>query len=109
MWPHDIAADTDVNPIVVGVDGSYTAIRAARWAAAGAAQFDAPLRIVHAKPPLGHNPSDAIASLRASEMAAQWDASQFFRQLNMPSAPTFPPWSSPPPKSPHPPTRHWPS
>jgi nucleotide-binding universal stress UspA family protein len=40
-----------VSPVVVGVDGTHTAVRAARWAAAVAAKL-APLTIVHADPPL---------------------------------------------------------
>jgi nucleotide-binding universal stress UspA family protein len=35
-------------PIIVGVDGSFAAIRAARWASAIAERFEAPLEIVHA-------------------------------------------------------------
>jgi hypothetical protein len=54
----------NAGPIVVGVDGRFAAIRAARWAAAVAARIGAPLRIVHAKPALGHNPSDVIADPR---------------------------------------------
>ncbi len=56
------------SPVVVGVDGSRSAIGAARWAAAVAAKLAAPLRILHARPSLGHNISDAIADVRAVEM-----------------------------------------
>ena len=35
-------------PVIVGVDGSFAAIHAARWAAAIAERFEAPLEIVHA-------------------------------------------------------------
>ena len=63
-----------VNPVVVGVNGTYRAIRAARWAAAVAQKFAAPLHIVNAKPYLGHNLSDAVANLRAAEMTAQNDS-----------------------------------
>jgi nucleotide-binding universal stress UspA family protein len=35
-------------PVIVGVDGSFAAIRAARWASAIAERFEAPLEIVHA-------------------------------------------------------------
>lgn len=41
------------SPVIVGVDGSYTANRAARWAAAVADRFEAPLCIVHARPYVG--------------------------------------------------------
>lgn len=58
-------------PVVVGVDGSYPAIRAARWAAAVAQRMAAPLKIVNAKPYLGRNFSDAIANLRAAQIVAQ--------------------------------------
>jgi nucleotide-binding universal stress UspA family protein len=58
-------------PVVVGVDGSFTAIRAARWAAAVAESFAAPLLIVHASPSLSRNPFDAIAGVGAAEMAAE--------------------------------------
>lgn len=60
-----------VSPVVVGVDGTLAAIRAARWAAAAAAGLGAPLYIVHATPYLGRNFSDAIANLRAAAIAAQ--------------------------------------
>jgi nucleotide-binding universal stress UspA family protein len=63
-------------PVVVGVDGSFTAIRAARWAGAVAESFAASLLIVHARPSLGHNPVDPIADLRATEMAAQRQSSE---------------------------------
>jgi nucleotide-binding universal stress UspA family protein len=65
-----------VSPVIVGVDGTYTAIRAARWAAAVADRFGAPLCIVHAKSYLGHNPSDAIAGVRAAAMAEQEESAQ---------------------------------
>ena len=75
MLPRDLAnvsrSPDSTYTVVVGVDGSFAAIRAARWAAAVADELGAPLQIVHAKPILGHNPSDAIADLRAAEMAAQ--------------------------------------
>src|SRR5436190_24003262 len=52
-------------PVVVGVDGSTAAVRAAHWAAAVAVKFEAPLHIVHARPSLGHDFSDAVADIRA--------------------------------------------
>ncbi|BBZ17928.1 universal stress protein [Mycolicibacterium gadium] len=60
-----------VNPVVVGVDGTDNAMRAARWAAGVAHKLGTPLHIVHARPYPGHNPSDVIAAVRACEMSAQ--------------------------------------
>ncbi|GAA5107836.1 universal stress protein [Haloechinothrix salitolerans] len=45
----DRAADDDGNDIVVGIDGSASALAAARWAAVRARAWNAPLRLVHAK------------------------------------------------------------
>jgi nucleotide-binding universal stress UspA family protein len=59
------------SPVVVGVDGSVPAIRAAQWAAAVAEKFAAPLAIVHANPYLRHNLSDAADSIRAVEITEQ--------------------------------------
>jgi nucleotide-binding universal stress UspA family protein len=61
-------------PVVVGVDGSFAAIRAARWAGALAARLNAPLDIVHAMPSLGHNLTDAVAAIRAAAITEQRDA-----------------------------------
>ncbi len=63
-----------VNPVVVGVDGTDSALGSARWAAAIASKLGAPLHIVHARPYPGHNLSDAVAAARASEMAAAENA-----------------------------------
>lgn len=63
--------EDSVNPVVVGVDGTDNAMRAARWAAGVAHKLGAPLHIVHARPFPGHNPSDVIAAVRACEMSAQ--------------------------------------
>ena len=75
MLPRDLGNGSrtaeSTNPVVVGVDGSYVAIRAARWAAAVAVKLGAALRIVHARPSLGHDLTDAIADIRATEMEAQ--------------------------------------
>ncbi len=47
----------DDSPVVVGVDGSVSAVRAARWAAAQAAGRGLPLRLVHAYDiPVGYAP-----------------------------------------------------
>jgi nucleotide-binding universal stress UspA family protein len=72
MQPGDLGngsgpADS-ANPVVVGVDGSHASIRAACWAAAVAVKLQAPLNVVHARPSLGHNVTDAIADTRAMEM-----------------------------------------
>jgi nucleotide-binding universal stress UspA family protein len=64
----------DAPPIVVGVDGSPTAILAARWAGALAVRLDAPLDIVHAIPSMGHNLTDAVAAIRAAAITEQRDA-----------------------------------
>jgi nucleotide-binding universal stress UspA family protein len=65
-----------VSPVVVGVDGGFPAIRAARWAAAVAEKYSAPLHIVHGEPYLGHNLGDLAASLRAAAIAEQRESSQ---------------------------------
>lgn len=80
MSPRDLGNGSRTSqptyPVIAGVDGSFSAIRAARWAAAVAEKFAAPLQIVHAKPAIGHNLSDAIAGLRASEMTAQHESAE---------------------------------
>lgn len=63
-------------PVVVGVDGSASAVGAATWAAGLAARLGAPLHIVYAMPYLGHNFSDAAAAVRAAAMAGQQEAAQ---------------------------------
>jgi nucleotide-binding universal stress UspA family protein len=76
MLPRDLGEQAirlceETHPVVVGVDGSAAALRAARWASAVAKLLSAPLLIVHAGPSLGHNPTDAIAQLKAGAIAAQ--------------------------------------
>jgi nucleotide-binding universal stress UspA family protein len=66
MLPRDLVGNG--SSVVVGVDGSFAAIRAVRWAAAVAAMLEAPLHIVHCRPSLGHNFSDAVADIRAADM-----------------------------------------
>jgi len=61
-------------PVVVGVDGSFAAIRAGRWAAAVAEEFGAPLQILHLKP--DRTSSDAIADPTAAEMAARRESAE---------------------------------
>ncbi len=84
MLPRDLAngsrSSDSTYPVIVGVDGSFAAIRAARWAAAVAVKLGTPLHIVHAKPIIGHNLSDAIAGLRASEIAAQRESAEAILQ-----------------------------
>ena len=46
---------------VGGIDGAYTAIRAARWAAAVANGYEVPLPHRARDPYLGHNPAGAPA------------------------------------------------
>src|SRR6476619_570856 len=61
-------------PVVVGVVGSFAAIRAGRWAAADAEEFGAPLQILHLKP--DRTSSDAIADPTAAEMAARRESAE---------------------------------
>lgn len=53
-------------PVVVGVDESKSAIRAARWAAAVAHRFSAPLSIIYVKPRLSDDLSDEDAAALAT-------------------------------------------
>lgn len=68
------------SPVIVGVDGTYTASRAAQWAAAVAEKFAAALLIMHADPPLGHSISDAAAALLAEELTQQRQSSHAILQ-----------------------------
>ena len=61
-------------PVVVGVVGSFAAIRAGRCAAAVAEEFGAPLQILHLKP--DRTSSDAIADPTAAEMAARRESAE---------------------------------
>lgn len=59
---------TATKPIVVGVDGSPSAIHAARWAAAEAARRGTRLVIVHSSPPVPvHSPQVAVSTAEFSE------------------------------------------
>jgi len=63
------------DPIVVGVDGSEAALRAARWAAGEARIRKAPLRLVHACTPTdGQSPASMPPSMADMMVAAgrQW-------------------------------------
>lgn len=64
------------DPVVVGVDGSRGATGAARWAAAVADRFAAPLLIVHANPARGRGFSGGIAELEAAEIAVQRESAE---------------------------------
>jgi nucleotide-binding universal stress UspA family protein len=57
--PMSMPTDAEV---VVGIDGTECALGAVRWAAQEAARRDAPLRIVHAAPYLGHRPATGAVS-----------------------------------------------
>lgn len=62
--------------VVVGVDGSDTALDAARWASAVAARYGTSLHIVHAMPNAGPNLTDAAAAVRAAMMSYHRDYSE---------------------------------
>lgn len=63
-------------PVVVGVDGSAAARRAAQWAGALAAKLGAPLHIVHASPYPGHSLTDSAAAIRAAVIDEQRGAAE---------------------------------
>lgn len=65
-------------PVVVGIDGSDTAIHAARWAGAVAVRYRAPLRIVHALPSIGRNLTQTAAAMTAAMMSYQRDCTEIF-------------------------------
>jgi len=69
-----------VGPVVVGVDGTDAAIRAARWAAAVADKYAAPLRIVYADDVLAHLSAAAAGALPAAESAKLQRMSQAILQ-----------------------------
>jgi nucleotide-binding universal stress UspA family protein len=54
--------DPPAREVVVGVDGTESALGAVRWAAQEAARRDAPLRIVHAAPYLGRRATTGTTS-----------------------------------------------
>lgn len=66
------------NPVIVGVDGSDSAVAAARWAGALARRLDLPLKIVHALPIVGRNLNESAAAVRAAVMTYQRDTSEIF-------------------------------
>ncbi|MGE2713139.1 universal stress protein [Mycolicibacterium litorale] len=64
--------------VVVGIDGSDSALQAARWAAAVADACDAPLHIVHAMPSMGRNLTETAAAIQAAIMSYQRDSALIF-------------------------------
>ncbi len=56
-------------PVVVGVDGSDASVAAAKWAAAVAEKFDAPLELVNGMPGTGRPLTDAAQAIRAAALA----------------------------------------
>jgi nucleotide-binding universal stress UspA family protein len=66
----------NARPVVVGVDGTDSAVRAAKWAAAIADTFAAPLHIVQAMPDVGHLLFDAAAGVRAALIAEQRESAE---------------------------------
>lgn len=65
-------------PVVVGIDGSDSALQAARWAGAVAAACGAPLHIVHAMPSMGRNLTQTAAAIQAAIMSYQRDSALIF-------------------------------
>lgn len=60
------------SPVVVGIDGSEDSIRAARWAAAVAEEFDTSLLLVHSASTTGRFISDsAVVAIRAAAAVDQ--------------------------------------
>lgn len=64
--------------VVVGVDGSAAAHDAARWAGALAERFDAPLHLVHGKPKLGPNLTEAATVYRVALLQYHADNAEHF-------------------------------
>jgi nucleotide-binding universal stress UspA family protein len=52
------------SPVIVGIDGSTAALRAALWAVDEAVSRDTPLRLVHVVPAIGHDLDEALADAR---------------------------------------------
>jgi nucleotide-binding universal stress UspA family protein len=65
-------------PVVVGIDGSDSAINAARWAGAVAGKLGAPLHILHALPTLGRNLTESAGAMLAAMMTYQQDSAEIF-------------------------------
>src|SRR5690242_15197245 len=65
-------------PVVVGIDGSDSAIDAARWAGGVADKFDAPLHIVYALPTIGRNLTQTAAAMIAAMVSYQQDCADLY-------------------------------
>ncbi|BBY18232.1 universal stress protein [Mycolicibacterium litorale] len=66
------------NTVVVGIDGSDSALQAARWAGAVAAACGSSLHIVHAMPSIGRNLTETAAAIQAAIMTYQRDSALIF-------------------------------
>ena len=64
--------------VVVGIDGSDSALQAARWAGTAAAASGAPLHILHAMPSLGRNVTETAVAIQAAIMSYQRDSALIF-------------------------------
>jgi hypothetical protein len=51
-------------PVIVGIDGSTAALRAALWAIDEAVSRDTPIRLVHVAPASGHDLDEALADAK---------------------------------------------
>lgn len=69
---------TSTAPVVVGIDGSDSAVNAARWAGALAEKLGAPLHILHALPTLGRNLTESAGAMVAAMMTYQQDCAELF-------------------------------
>lgn len=65
-------------PVIVGIDGSDSALQAARWAGAVASACGAPLHILHAMPSMGRNLTETAAAIQAAIMSYQRDSALIF-------------------------------
>jgi nucleotide-binding universal stress UspA family protein len=65
-------------PVLVGVDGSAAAHDAARWAGALAERFDAPLQLVHGRPKLCPNLTEASTVYRVALLQYHADNAEHF-------------------------------
>ncbi|MGV0792182.1 universal stress protein [Mycolicibacterium sp. XJ1819] len=61
-------------PVVVGVNGTESSLRAARWAAAVADAFGAPLEVVNGRHATGHALTAAAAAIQAAAVTAQQES-----------------------------------
>lgn len=68
----------NTSAVVVGIDGSDSALQAARWAGAVAAACGAPLHILHGMPSLGRNLTETAAAIQAAIMSYQRDSALIF-------------------------------